>query len=513
MSVQACSLATFGDIALFGADILSVKANLVTNHSISVPSAVRFTQPSVEVSNASFCNVTVAYTHPGQDDSIVVEAWLPAGGWNGRLQAVGGGGWVAGRSAPFYTAMSGAVWDGYATITTDAGLGNAEDASPWALLSPGNVNLYALQNLASVSLDDGAIIGKLLIKSYYGHGPDYSYWNGCSQGGRQGLMLAQRYPTQYDGIAAGAPGIQWTDFFPSLLWPQQVMNMLGEYPAPCELQAITAAAVSACDGLDGLEDGIISDADGCLGSFDPFKLVGRAINCSESATISSAAAAVVNATWQGLRNAQGEQTWFGLNPGTDITAGVAVTNCTGSSCVGVPLAIATQWLSLFVARGAELNLSNISHAEFDWLARQGRQRYNSMIGTDDPDLTVFRESGGKVVTFHGLIDELLPSKGTTKYYNKVSALIPEVHDFYRHFEVPGMGHCAGGASGNPVGLFDQLRAWVENGTAPDQTLVKVTDLKGTETDRILCPYPKVAVLGRNCSVESDIDLECWSCSI
>lgn len=111
------------------------------------------------------------------------------------------------------------------------------------------------------------------------------------------------------------------------------------------------------------------------------------------------------------------------------------------------------------------------------------------------------------------IDELLPSKGTTKYYNKVSALTPEVHDFYRHFEVPGMGHCAGGASGNPVGLFDQLRAWVENGTAPDQTPVKVTDLKGTETDRILCPYPQVAVLGRNCSVESDIDLECWSCSI
>ncbi|KAI8300997.1 putative feruloyl esterase [Colletotrichum sp. SAR11_59] len=434
MSVSACSSATFGDIALFGADILSVQANLVTNHSASVPSAVRFTQPSVEVNNASFCNVTVAYTHPGQDDNIVVEAWLPAEGWNGRLQAVGGGGWVAG---PFYTAMSGAVWDGYATVTTDAGLGNAEDASPWALLSPGNVNLYALQNLTSVSLDDGAIIGKSLIKSYYGRGPDFSYWNGCSQGGRQGLMLAQRYPTH-------------------LLWPQQFMNMLGEYSAPCELQAITAAAVSACDGLDGFEDGIVSDTDGCLSSFDPFKLVGRAINCSESATISSAAAAVVNATWQGLRNAQGEQTWFGLNPGTDITASVAVTNCTGSSCVGVPLDIATQWLSLFVARGAELDLSNISHAEFDWLAHQGRQRYNSIIGTDDPDLTAFRESGGKIVTFHGLIDELLPSKGTTKYYNEVSALIPEVHDFYRHFEVPGMGHCAGGESGNPVRLFDQL---------------------------------------------------------
>jgi hypothetical protein len=152
---MSCVPSTFGTIHLFGGEIQAVGAALVTNHSASVPSTRRFTQPSVEVQNASFCNITVTYTHPGQGDNIIVEAWLPPKeAWNGRLQAVGGGGFVAGRYSESYLAMSGAIGDGYATMTTDAGLGAALDPTSWALLSPGNVNLYSLQNLASVSLDD-----------------------------------------------------------------------------------------------------------------------------------------------------------------------------------------------------------------------------------------------------------------------------------------------------------------------------------------------------------------------
>ncbi len=151
----ACLPATFQNVSLFGAEIVSLSATLVTNYSASVPAIDRFTQPPVEVRNATFCNITVSYTHPGQNDALVVEAWLPAGGWNGRLQAVGGGGFVAGRSVPARSAMSGAIADGYGTITTDAGLSIAPDPTTWALLSSGNVNLYALQNLASVSLEDG----------------------------------------------------------------------------------------------------------------------------------------------------------------------------------------------------------------------------------------------------------------------------------------------------------------------------------------------------------------------
>lgn len=324
-------------------------------------------------------------------------------------------------------------------------------------------------------------------------------------------MLAQRYPKEYDGIMAGAPGIHWTNFFPTMLWPQQFMNMLGEYPHACELQAITAATISACDGLDGVLDGVISEVDGCLATFDPFELVGQAIDCPEVAKISSGAAAVVNATWQGMRNVQGAQVWPGLNPGTDLAAGVATTNCTNGLCQGAPLPVAAQWLSLFVARDTDLNLSSLSHAEFDWLAHQSRQRYRSIIGTDDPDLSAFHARGGKLITFHGLLDQILPPKGTAKYLDAVTALAPDAHSFHRHFEVPGMGHCSGGGpTGNPTGLFDQLRAWVENGTAPDQTPVEVTDLEGDVQHRILCPYPQKAVFDKNCGEPAEA--RCWSCS-
>lgn len=168
------------------------------------------------------------------------------------------------------------------------------------------------------------------------------------------------------------------------------MNMLGEYPHACELQAITAAAVSACDGLDGVVDGIITDVDNCLAGFQPFDLVGSPTNCSEARVVTTAAAAVVNATWQGMRNSQGVQTWFGLNPGTDLTLGVAGTDCTaGQSCVGSPFPIAAQWFALFIAREEDFDLANLSHAEFDTLAHQGRQRYDSIIGTQDADLSAF----------------------------------------------------------------------------------------------------------------------------
>lgn len=152
--VKACVPGTFNSLSLFGGEILSLETTLVSNYSAFVSAAFRLTAPDVQLTNATFCNITVSYTHPGQNDKIYVEAWLPTDNWNARFQAVGGGGWVAGRFYLSYVAMQGALADGYATITTDAGLGSATDAKYWAQISPGNVNLYNLQNLASVSLND-----------------------------------------------------------------------------------------------------------------------------------------------------------------------------------------------------------------------------------------------------------------------------------------------------------------------------------------------------------------------
>ncbi|SPO06175.1 related to feruloyl esterase B precursor [Cephalotrichum gorgonifer] len=511
-----CTAGTFDSLPLLGAEILSVETSLVTNYTATSHAIYRFIQPSVEVKGINFCNITVSYTHPGQNDNILVETWLPVDTWNERLQAVGGASFTAGRTFLSYYNMNGALADGYATVTTDAGLGSAADASEWALVSPGNVNLYNLQNLASISLNDEAIIAKSLIKSFYGKDPAYSYFNGCSQGGRQGLLLAQRYPDAYDGIAAGAPALYWNELLSSMQWPQQVMSMNG-YPHGCELDAIVAATVKECDPLDGVEDGIISDINACLDHFDPFSLVGSSAMCIEGGRrgdvlISQAAATVVKATWDGMRTADGKQLWLGYTPGTALTAsssGVAGTDCSSGSCVGVPIFLGSEWLRYFVAKDLEFDLTHLEHKEFDDLVHQGKV-YESFLATNDPDLSRFRDAGGKLVTFHGLADNLISSHGTERYYRAVSDLLPDTRDFYRYFEVPGMAHCWGGKSGQPESLFEQLREWVEGGTAPDETPVKITDLDGKVQDRVLCSYPRKAKFDELCGEPGRA--ECWGCA-
>jgi hypothetical protein len=238
MSDSLCSAATFAPV-VFGANILNISANLVTGYNSTTLSNFNYNHPTIKVSNASFCNVTVTYTRPGENDTINVETWLPSKDtYNGRLQATGGGGWAAGRFSISYNTMTGAIGEGYATVTTDAGLGTATDPTQRGLLSPGNPNLYLLQDVASVSLYDEAVIAKSLIQSYYGAPPAYSYWSGCSQGGRQGLMLAQRYPEVYDGIVASAPAINWAEFLPALFYSQLVMNLMSKHPYGCELDAL-----------------------------------------------------------------------------------------------------------------------------------------------------------------------------------------------------------------------------------------------------------------------------------
>jgi feruloyl esterase len=291
---SACSAASIPYPTLFGAKFLSLEANHISNFSQSVPIGFYVNHGAVEVVDTSFCNVTVSYTHPGQNDSVNVQVWLPSDTWNGRLQAIGGSGWQAGLHYAGLMGMKAAVGEGYATVGTDAGLGSQTSPVDWALLSEGNVNQYLLQNLGSTSLNDASVIAKDIINSFYGQQPRYSYFNGCSQGGRQGLMLAQQFPDAYDGIAASAPAINWNQLFVEDIWALFLMDTLGEYPPSCEIDAITDAALAACDGKDGVVDGVITDPENC--DFDAMSLVGTVINCTNFGVerpISSAAATVV----------------------------------------------------------------------------------------------------------------------------------------------------------------------------------------------------------------------------
>lgn len=234
------------------------------------------------------------------------------------------------------------------------------------------------------------------------------------------MMLAQRYPTLYDGISAGAPAFYWNELLAAIQWPEQFMSFIDSYPYSCELDAINAAAVSACDGLDGIVDGVITDVDICLATFDPYKLVGTTINCTQAGKtipISETAAAVINATWGGPYTADGKQIWYGYNPGADITGnsqpagqqmGIAATNCTTGDCVGVPYFLSDPWVRFFLAKDPAFDPFNITHTQFDSLVHRGQQEYQSSLETSDPNLSEFRNAGGKLLSFHGLVSRVHP---------------------------------------------------------------------------------------------------------
>lgn len=310
-------------------------------------------------------------------------------------------------------------------------------------------------------------------------------------------MLAQQYPHLYDGILAGSPAISWDEWAVGDYYPTFVMDQLKQYPYPCEVEAIRTAAINACDGLDGIVDGIITDPEAC--HFDPSTVVGGPVNCSDSdgpLTISDAAVKVVQAVWGGARDAHNESLWFGLNKDAVITgsSGLAETACANGTCSRSPPPLCNTWLQYFLAKDPSVDLATMTQSYYDELFRISVQQYTSIYGTDDPDLRPFRDSGGKMITYHGLADVLIPPNNTQRYYDAATAVDQSIQDYYRLFFSPGLGHCTGGLGGRPASAFDTLQTWVENGTAPDVLIgTSLPDSQGNVLERPLCLYPRKQV--------------------
>ncbi|KAM0489488.1 hypothetical protein ACHAP8_012527 [Fusarium lateritium] len=465
----------------FGADIQSIIASPVHDYSISVPQNGASPPVSTNFTNLDFCNVTVTYIHPGQKRKIHVQVWLPFN-WNGRFQGSGGGGWAAGLGA---ISLAPGVSLGYATATTDAGHSETEPIESWALDSPGNVDFNALQDFAATALGDLADIGKAVTKRFYGEAAKYSYWNGCSTGGREGFMLAQRFPEAFDGVLAFSPVINWAQVPTSTYWPQQVMKDLDFYPLPCEMEAITDRAIESCDELDGVKDGIISHPDQC--GFDARTLIGQSFTCNgRTLRFSHQAAEIANAAWQGPLSPSGSPLWYGIEKEARLM-GIANTTCMGDKCIGAPFQLGADWIKYFLAKDPQFALVNMTRTEYARLFHKSVQQYESIIGTADPDLSEFREAGGKMIAVHGLADELIPANGTIGYYNAVLAGDKKSAEYFRFFLAPGVAHCASYVGPYPKDALASLVDWVEHDTMPD--MLEATHPNG-ETVRRLCAYPK-----------------------
>lgn len=438
----------------------------------------------------AFCKVTVTLTHPGEDDHATVSTWLPEKGWNGRFQGLGGSAYLAGDNG---VGMGTAVKNGYAATTTDAGVGDALDVS-WALNSGGEINTAPLKNFASRSQHEAAVVGKEVVDAVYGKRAAYSYFTGCSTGGRQGYMEAQRHPDDYDGILADAPAVNWDEFEVATLWPQVVMNNEKTYPAGCELDAFTDAAVKACDSLDRVRDGLVNDPERC--DFDPRKLIGSKVVCDgEELTITAADAAVVRKIWDGPRTASGKKLWSGVPIGADLKGLAATTTDPDGTVKGNPFPVPAAWVRLWLKKDPSFDLSKITYRQFTQLFEQSRAEYDKVIGTDDPDLSGFRTSGGKLLTWHGQADQFIPAQGTVAYREQVERTMggsQRVDDFYRLFLAPGTDHCGlNGTDGSTDGLA-ALTAWVEHGKAPKTLPATLVNASGQSVTRDLCGYPEVS---------------------
>ena len=376
---------------------------------------------------------------------------------------------------------------GYATAATDTG--HQGGSGSFALNANGRLNWQEIRNNAYLGIHDMTLVGKALTLAFYGNAPRYSYFVGTSTAGRQGLMEAQRYPDDYDGILSGCPAVSWPRMIPAAFWPQEVMHRTENVVSKSKLERATAAAVGACDGLDGVVDGVIDDPGRC--TYDPKALVGTRI---EESMFTEADANVVRKIWEGPRGHDGRFLWYGLARGADLSA-VAGTGDT--PLTGKPIDVALEYLQYYLVQDPRWDWTSLANGEFELLFNQSVEEFGAVIGSDDPDLTRFRDRGGKLILYHGLADQLIPYEGVVDYYEEVQLKMggeQQTLQFARLFLVPGVDHGFIGAGPSPTGLMDALISWVEDDEAPERVMAELPDGNGRIIrTRPLFPYPKIAV--------------------
>ena len=480
-SPVACSASAI-QATLNVAHITVAGATMVTSGTYTPPGT---TTPLTGL--PSFCAATLT-----QDDSagnvIDIAVWLPAA-WNGRFQGVGGGGYSCGIS---YPALATGIESGYASASTDCGVPAAEGLTgQWALKSNDTLNWPLIEDFAYAGIHDMSVAGKAVTAGYYSKAPSYSYFNGCSTGGREGLMEAQRYPSDYNGIVSGAPAINWTRFIPSEIWPELVMKQRGDYLPACKEEAFTEAVVKACGSQGGITSPFIEDPARC--HWDPMSLVGFSTPCG---TITATDAKVVAEIWAGPATTDGKKLWYGLEPGASFS-GLAGTVTANGVTTPAPFPITVSWLGTWLQQNPSWNWQTLSHAQFDQLFAQSVSEFSSTIATDDPDLSRFENDGGKILIWHGLADQLIFPQGTINYYQRVQQAMggaKQTDSFARLFLAPGAQHCASAAGPAPADPLTAVANWVEHGQAPTSILGTVVDPATNVVilSRPLCMYPLTA---------------------
>jgi feruloyl esterase len=385
-----------------------------------------------------------------------------------------------------FRVTAAAASPGFASAATDTG--HEGGSGSFALDENGRLNWQLIIDNAYLGIHEMTVVGKAITQAFYGKAPRYSYFVGGSTGGRQGLMEAQRFPDDYDGVVSACPAINFHRFVPASLWSQVVMNAAKNFVPKAKLDAATAAAVKACDAADGVTDGVIDDPLRC--AWDPKALVGTKIGDD---LFTEADASVIRKIWQGPRAADGSFMWHGLERGADMSA---FAGTGGTPLKGRPFSIALDYFKYLLAQDGKWDWTTMTPARFEQIWKQSVEQYGTIFGTDDPNLARFRDRGSKVIIYHGLADQLIPAAGTIDYYQRVQQTMggaKKTAQFARLFLAPGVDHGFRGAGATPIGLAEAIVHWVEEGKAPEKLMAERRDSKGKLLGtRPLFPYPQVA---------------------
>ena len=464
----------------------------------------------------AFCRV-VGVATPTPQSKIGFEVWLPEQRWSGRYVQAGNGG-LAG--VIFHPLLAQLLARGHATSSTD----NGHQASPidgsWAIGQPEKVRDFAER---AVQVTNG--IAKAMVAKFYQKPAERSYFFGCSEGGREALIAAQRYPDAFDGIVVGAPAADWTHLLTGFAWRSQALHGSQEgYIPESKLPFIQAAAMKACDAKDGVEDGLVADAS-CR--FDARKL-----ECRGSSTDQCLTKAQVSSLERLYADLRDPKTNVVIAPGY-VPSGENETGPMGGGVrqyafgakqgQSAQLAFSTGYFGGFVFERPDWDFRSFDVTRDLPIARQ---KLGALMDATDPDLTKLRKSNVKLLQYHGLLDGSIPPAMSTHYFDRVQARMGNTQDYYRLFLAPGVLHCGFGPGPNVFGNLatpgadadhDTLLAlerWVEKGVAPASIIAtKYTNddpSKPVLRTRPLCPYPQVAKWDGKGDIDRSESFKCAS---
>jgi feruloyl esterase len=435
----------------------------------------------------AFCRVK-ATSRPTPESDIKIEVWLPASGWNGRLQAVGNGGF---SSSLQYNAMAQAVLKGYAG--TGNNTGQETNNADFAIGHPGRI-----PDWGSRAVHESAVNAKAIITAHYGVKPAYSYWNSCSTGGRQGLVAAEYYPEDFDGLAVGDPANPMTRLQANSIYITMALTKDEASFIPAETWAfVQKATMEQCDAKDGLKDGLISNPLAC--GFKPESLqckMGQTTDCLTAPQIVAYRKILTGS----VNPRTGEHLYPGYPPGTAMLPGPVGGKTPDNSAPAT-------FKMLFQDKDWD-------YRTFDFdrdTARAAKLGANAIDAVDETKLAKLFARGGKLFMYHGWVDPAISPLISVDYYNKAVAAnggLAKADKSIRLFLVPGMAHCGGGYGPNTFDKMDVIADWVEHGKAPDRIIASQMATDKVVRTRPLCAYPRVVKYSGKGSIDEAANFAC-----